>query len=56
MCPICVSNKELNNFYSSSNMIEPRRMKQSRKVSRKGEKRNAWRVMIGKDEETTWRI
>jgi len=56
MSSICISNKEVNDFYSSPNMIKSRRMKQSGKVASKGEKRNAWRVMIGKAEETTWRI
>jgi hypothetical protein len=45
MSPICVSNKELS-----------RRMKHSRKVAPKWEKRNARKVVIGKAEETTWRI
>jgi hypothetical protein len=56
MSSICISNKELNDVYSSTNMMESRRMKESRKVARKGEKRNAWRVVIGRAEETTWRI
>jgi hypothetical protein len=56
MRSICISNKELHDLYSSTNMIESRRMKESRKVARKGEKRNAGRVVIGKAEETTWRI
>jgi hypothetical protein len=50
---ICISYKELNDFYSSPNMIKSRRMKQPRKVASKGEKRNAWRVVTGKAEETT---
>jgi hypothetical protein len=48
MSSICISNKELNDLYSSPNTMESRRKKQPRKVARKGEKRNAWRVVIGK--------
>jgi hypothetical protein len=35
-------------------MKKSRGMKQSRKVARKGEKRYALRVVIGKAEQTTW--
>jgi hypothetical protein len=53
MSYIRFSNKEINDLHSSPNMTESRRMKQLIKVARKGEKKNAWRVVIGKAEETT---
>jgi hypothetical protein len=46
-------NEELHNFYSSSNiikMIKPRRMRWAGHVVRMGEKRNAYRLLVGKPE------
>jgi hypothetical protein len=46
-------NEELHNFYSSPNiirMIKSRRMKLAGYVARRGEKRNAYRIMKGKAE------
>jgi hypothetical protein len=45
--------EELHNLYSSPNiirMIKSRRMKWSGHVSRMGEKRNAYRIWVGKPE------
>jgi hypothetical protein len=44
-------NEELHNSYSSSNiirMIKPRRMRWAWHVARMGEKRNAYRILVGK--------
>jgi hypothetical protein len=44
-------NEELHNLYSSSNiiiMIKPRRMTWGWHVARMGEKKNAYRVLVGK--------
>jgi hypothetical protein len=47
-------NEELRDLYSSSNIIpgiKSRRMRWAGHVARMGEKRNAYRVLIGKPEE-----
>jgi hypothetical protein len=43
-------------FVLLTKMIQSRRMKPLRKVARNGENTNELRVLIGKAEETTWRI
>jgi hypothetical protein len=44
-------NEELRNLYSSPNrIIEPRRMKWAGHVARMGEKRNPYRILVGKPE------
>jgi hypothetical protein len=46
-------NKELHNLYSSPNifrMIKSRRMRWAGHVARMGEKRNAYRILVGKPE------
>jgi hypothetical protein len=46
-------NEELHNSYSSPNiirMIKSRRMRWAGNVARKGEKRNAYKVLVGKPE------
>jgi hypothetical protein len=46
-------NEELHNFYSSPNiirMIKSRRMRGAEHVARIGEKRNAYRILVGKPE------
>jgi hypothetical protein len=45
--------EELHNLYSSPNiirMIKPRRMRWAGHVARMGEKRNAYRILVGKPE------
>jgi hypothetical protein len=45
--------EELHNLYSSPNiikMIKSRRIKWARHVARMGEKRNAYRILVGKPE------
>jgi hypothetical protein len=47
-------NEELHNLYVSPNiirMIKSRRMRWAGYVTRMGEKRNAYRIMVGKPEE-----
>jgi hypothetical protein len=47
-------NEELHNVYSSPNiirMIKSRRMRWAGHVTRMGEKRNAYRILVGKPEE-----
>jgi hypothetical protein len=47
-------NEELHNLYSSPNiirMIKSRRMRWAGHVARVGEKRNAYRILVGKPEE-----
>jgi hypothetical protein len=47
---------ELHNLYSSPNiirMIKSRRTRWARDVARMGEKRNAYRILVGMPEETT---
>jgi hypothetical protein len=47
-------NEELHDFYSSASIIriiKPRRMKWAWHVARMGEKRNAYRSLVGKPEE-----
>jgi hypothetical protein len=49
-------NEELNNLYSSPciiRMIKSIRMRLAVHVGRMGEKRNAYRILVGKPEETT---
>jgi hypothetical protein len=46
-------NEELHNLYSSPNIIrtiKSRRMRWARHVARMGEKRNAYRILVGKTE------
>jgi hypothetical protein len=46
-------NEELHNLYSSPKiirMIKPRRMRWEGHVARTGEKRNAYRILVGKPE------
>jgi hypothetical protein len=46
-------NEELHNLYSSPNiirMIKSRRMRRAGHVARMGEKRNAYRILVGKPE------
>jgi hypothetical protein len=46
-------NEELHNLYSSPNiirMIKARRMRRAWYVARMGEKRNAYRLLVGKPE------
>jgi hypothetical protein len=46
-------NEELHNLYSSPNMIrmiKSRRMRWAGNVARMGEKRNAYRILVGKSE------
>jgi hypothetical protein len=46
-------NEELNNLYSSPSiirMIESRRMRSAGHVARLGERRNAYRILVGKPE------
>jgi hypothetical protein len=46
-------NEELHNLYSSPNiirMVKSRRMRWARYVARMGEKRNAYRILVGKSE------
>jgi hypothetical protein len=46
-------NEELHNFYSSPNiiiMIKSRRVRWTGYVARRGEKRNAYRIFVGKPE------
>jgi hypothetical protein len=44
-------NEEFHNLYSSPNrMIKSRRMRWARHVARRGEKRNAYRILVGKPE------
>jgi hypothetical protein len=44
-------NEELRNLYSSTNRtITSRRMRWARHVTRMGEKRNAYRILVGKPE------
>jgi hypothetical protein len=46
-------NEKFHNLYSSPNiirMIKSRRMKLTGKVARTGEKRNAYRILVGKPE------
>jgi hypothetical protein len=46
-------NEELHNLYSSPNlirMIKPKRMKLAGHVARMGEKRNSYRILVGKPE------
>jgi hypothetical protein len=46
-------NEELHNLYSSPNlirMIKSRRMRLARHVAQMGEKRNAYRILVGKPE------
>jgi hypothetical protein len=46
-------NEELHNLYSSPNIIrtiKSRRMRWARHVARMGEKRNAYRILVGKPE------
>ena len=50
-------NEELNDLYPSPNIvrvIKSRRMKWAGHVARMGERREAYRVLVGK--ETTWKI
>jgi hypothetical protein len=47
-------NEELRNLYSSTSiirMIKSRRMRWAEHVARKGEKTNAYRLLVGKSEE-----
>jgi hypothetical protein len=49
-------NEELHNLYSSPNiirMIKLRRMSWARHVARMGEKRNGYRILVGKPEGKT---
>jgi hypothetical protein len=49
-------NDELHNLCSSPNiirMIKPRWMRWAGHVAQKGEKRNAYRILVGNPEETT---
>jgi hypothetical protein len=49
-------NEELHNLYSSQSIIriiKSRRMRLAGHVARMGEKRNAYRILVGKQEETT---
>jgi hypothetical protein len=51
-----VHNEEPHNLYSSPSIIrviKPRRMRWVGHVARMGEKRNAYRILVGKPEETT---
>jgi hypothetical protein len=46
-------NEEFHNLYSSPNIIrviKSRRMRRAGHVARKGEKRNAYRILVGKPE------
>jgi hypothetical protein len=46
-------NKEFHNFYSSPNitrMIKSRRMRWTGHAARRGEKRNVYRILVGKPE------
>jgi hypothetical protein len=46
-------NEELHNLYSSSNiirMIKSKRIRWAEQVARMGEKRNAYRILLGKPE------
>jgi hypothetical protein len=46
-------NEELHNLYCSPNiirMIKSRRMRWARHIARKGEKRNVYRILVGKPE------
>jgi hypothetical protein len=48
--------EELDNLYSSPNiirMIKSRRMRWAGNAARMGEKRNAYRILVGKPEKTT---
>jgi hypothetical protein len=48
-------NEELHNLYSSPSiirMIKSRRMRWAGHVARMGEKRNAYRILVGKPEDT----
>jgi hypothetical protein len=52
-------NEELNDLYSSPNIIrviKSRRMRWARHVARMGEKRGAYRILVGrpKGKATTW--
>jgi hypothetical protein len=47
-------NEELHNLYSSPNiirMIKSRRIRWARHVARMGEKRNAYRILVGSQKE-----
>jgi hypothetical protein len=49
-------NEELHNLYSSPSiirMIKSRRMRWAGHVAQMGEKRNAYRILVGNSEETT---
>jgi hypothetical protein len=49
-------NEELHNFYSSPciiRMIKSRRMRRTGHAARMGTKRNAYRILVGKPDETT---
>jgi hypothetical protein len=49
-------NEELHKLYSSPNiirMIKSRRMRWARHIARMWETRNAYRILVGKPEETT---
>jgi hypothetical protein len=51
-------NEEFRNLYSSPNiirMIKSRRMRWARHVTRMGEKRNAYRILVGKQKEALGR-
>jgi hypothetical protein len=50
-CPVVHLEKELHNLYSSPSMIriiKSRRMRWAGHVGRMGEKRNAYRILVGK--------
>jgi hypothetical protein len=52
-CPIFLQNEELHNLYSSPSIIrvmKSRRMRWTGHVARMGEKRNAYRILVGKPE------
>jgi hypothetical protein len=51
-----LNNEELHNFYSSPNiirMIKSRRMRWTRHIARMGEKRNEYRILVGKPDGKT---
>jgi hypothetical protein len=53
MSPVSFFQNKENNFYSSPNisrMIKSRRMRWAGHVARMGEKRNAYRILVGKPE------
>jgi hypothetical protein len=52
-CSRKLHNEVLHNFYSSPNiirMMKPRKMRWTGHIARMGEKRNAYRILVGKPE------